>query len=310
MTCVTRTCRWTGVIDALQRPLRGLVRSLNVPLERSKLMTLPQNASFNTPFRLIAANALNCPREMMQRERVGLLVAWIEDAHIRALEVDDRAALKQGDDNALHVYLQEILGCPWSVENEGDKVIDFVFRKALDLAYSDRREPVVRDQGNHETSVTQRDERDAHSLSWEPVLPWVEDLRSVLQLPTGDMDSILRAAYYWVVQCRRRYGTISVPSDESDTRIVPIRANSCSSTTPNHADDDDDGLFRDRGDSNQGVSGGGDTDVKRMIRHAFRRLYVAELCHVQHALTRILAEAQSETADPRAEARLGRVGRG
>ncbi|KAK4532394.1 hypothetical protein CCYA_CCYA12G3251 [Cyanidiococcus yangmingshanensis] len=264
----------------------------------------------SNPWERFAWSALDAPRVLVEQAPLEIQVAWLEDTQLRLWEPDAREALKQGDQTAVRAYLRDAVQCPYSFDAEPDLVRQFLLSKAVECAFVDE----LADEGANASAVagapivaellalsdeiaSSAKAGTRQDVSWTTHEAF-ETLRQELGLPGGSPQEVLRTAAHWAETCwPSREQWLVQYTDDAETVAttgaaspsVPMSSTLVTSTVE-----------------------GSDVSVLPLlerVRTFARQLHTKELVHVQRLMNTSIERAQGFTANPRTEARLGRVGR-
>ncbi|KAF6002039.1 hypothetical protein F1559_003728 [Cyanidiococcus yangmingshanensis] len=264
----------------------------------------------SNPWERFAWSALDAPRVLVEQAPLEIQVAWLEDTQLRRWEPDAREALKQGDQAAVRAYLRDAVQCPYSFDAEPDLVRQFLLSKAVECAFVDE----LADEGANASAVagapivaellalsdeiaSSAKAGTRQDVSWTTHEAF-ETLRQELGLPGGSPQEVLRTAAHWAETCwPSREQWLVQYTDDAETVAttgaaspsVPMSSTPMTSTVE-----------------------GSDVSVLPLlerVRTFARQLHTKELVHVQRLMNTSIERAQGFTANPRTEARLGRVGR-
>jgi hypothetical protein len=258
----------------------------------------------------VAWSALDAPKAVVEQAPLAIQVAWLEDAYLRCWEPAARAPLKHGDESAVRAYLRDAVQCPYDFVTEPEKVRQFMLSKAVDCAFADE----TAEEGNKASAATVKAPLLAEllTLSDELILGsndvaqvatnWteyaaLEELQQVLGLPRGSPRELLRAASHWAEtswppreQWLRHYADDSTTGKAATDEI---RSYVSLPSSPMQVEE-----------NKMSAS-----PLLHQVRAIARQLHVQELLVLQRQMNASIERAQEFTANPRTEARLGKVGR-
>ena len=217
------------------------------------------------------------------------LAAWLEDRFIRQLPMDARTELRAGEPEALQFYLAEMDAPEWVLSGSPSTMCSWLINIALQYEYGDN-------QQKYEALATV-------ATAQQPIAPDNPDLlrlcAALRVTPASDAAATLQAVVKAARQ-RPRPPPMAAPAPKratsaltADRAPVPV-----SEFIPEFTAEafplGFEGSGRPAGD-----------DVARVMR----MLHVQELRRLQDSVNATIVSLQEFTANPKTDARLGRVGR-
>jgi len=214
------------------------------------------------------------------------LAAWLEDRFIRQLPMDARTELRAGSPEALQFYLAELDAPEWVLSGSPATMCSWLINIALQYEYGDNQQ-----------------QYEALATAQQPIAPDNPDLLrlcAVLRVtPASDAAATLQAVVKAARQ-RPRPPPMAAPAPKratsastADRAPVPV-----SEFTPEFTAE----AFP------LGFEGSGRPAVDDVAR-VMRMLHVQELRRLQDSVNATIVSLQEFTANPKTDARLGRVGR-
>ena len=237
-------------------------------------------------------HALNYPSASTfypSEARTTALAAWLEDRFIRQLPMDARTELRAGSPEALQFYLAELDAPEWVLSGSPSTMCSWLINIALQYEYGDN-------QQQYEALATV-------ATAQQPIAPDNPDLlrlcAALRVTPASDAAATLQAVVKAARQ-RPRPPPMAAPAPKratsastADRAPVPV-----SEFTPEFTAE----AFP------LGFEGSGRPAVDDVAR-VMRMLHVQELRRLQDSVNATIVSLQEFTANPKTDARLGRVGR-
>ena len=224
------------------------------------------------------------------------LVVWLEDNKLRFLPTESRGSLKASDfkefKRALNSYLNS-LGCPYGMKDI-ELVLTWLLGKAIRSEYAEVLQdfPQLRTSNEFQgarAAARQAEKERETSIAYRLPLPsadlpdfrrMVVQLCDSLHIPTHD-DPLLRlqAAAHLICE-REKMGQVASDRSRKSIGLTPL---------------------------DLGFDLGGEALDQAAM--GLRLLHQSELRRLQTRINEIIVIAQSVTADPKTDERLGRVGK-
>ncbi|KAL6058706.1 RNA transcription, translation and transport factor protein [Balamuthia mandrillaris] len=240
--------------------------------------------------------ALAYPRadsfDVADSKEVQALVVWLEDLKIRHYRIEDRASLRNLDQDwfaHFHKYLQD-MGCPRPVE-QGPKLalaLDWLLCKALSLVYEDNAQQYNETaraatlRSNIAEGLLQMDQNtDYNSAEFKQA---VADIAHVLNLPPHENTEEVLRVVARIIKTKFNPVALEESSKRQQSQAVAPKL-------------EDFPLGFTTGD-----------EVVDKAAKILRLLYISDLRELQTKINELLAAVQNYTADPKADSSLGRVG--
>jgi RLL motif-containing protein 1 len=245
---------------------------------------------------------------------VAHLAPWLEDRFIRQLSTDDRLPLREGQPGALHAYLQE-LGAPDLLTGDDRRACAWLVSLALHYEYGDKRD-------EHEAKVSAAPTEASAECLLAADDPELVGLAAALGVaPCATASDTLAAVVKAARQRPRPAPPAAAPPPKRPAPAVPSGASevtaSCGAPPAAAAAS----ATSDRAPRRARVPLAGlgsvafplgfetGSDSVDSAARVLRMLHVSSLRSLQDEINRITATMQEYTANPRADSRLGRVGR-
>jgi hypothetical protein len=261
--------------------------------------------------------ALDAPDTIVERAPLVIQVAWLEDTQLRLWEPAAREPLKRGDDAALRTYLRDAAECPWDPATDPSLVREFLLSRAVDCAFRDElaehagcvvdeeldTDFIAETMALSEELVRADDKK--LPLETQDLDPASFDLlRAELALPAASAREVLRAGAHWAITRWPPREQWLPPCSRADAPATTALA--ATGGIPSEAQATPEPMCTETtvSDATCALPSG----VYAQLQRIGRQLHNEELLYTQHLLNAALERAQTMTANPRTEARLGRVG--
>ena len=212
-------------------------------------------------------------------------IAFLENRKIRHYPIEKREVTKTNLKSWMTVFKKYLsdLGCPYSFDVDPQATTFWVASHAMSLEYEDKKDV-------YNQSFAAPLPGKSNSTASDPILEKLEKLATSVGIPEHDMETnpeLVERAQLVERVVKRKFSARAVRA----------------SKTKKMSGDEEVSL--------QNFPLGFSTGKTSLDRAAvvFKMLYLAELCERERELNRVLTTAQQFTGDPKADTKLGKVGR-
>ena len=227
------------------------------------------------------------------------LVVWLEETKIRVYEIEQRKGLRNVNSEAWNAALSEYLTeleCPWSVEANDQQrmniIMEWLIGQAISSVYSDNAETLnnIKGKGDEKTKTVKRATKSVEVRKPPELDCSSPEFRAKLvsfaqKLGIEKADTMESAVLLNIIRHRVRS---SQQSAESKQMTLPEARKQLREISLGFSTGD---------------------DVVDDAAKVLRLLYINDLRDLQTAINEITISVQELTADPKTNAKLGKVGR-
>eukprot|EP00040_Diaphanoeca_grandis_P007318 m.40491 g.40491 ORF g.40491 m.40491 type:complete len:240 (-) comp18508_c0_seq2:271-990(-) len=209
------------------------------------------------------------------------LIVWLEDTKICFYAIDERQPLRQIHDptwnSALAQYLVDV-GCPYkhgSVPGQQLIVLDWMLGHAIALEYNDNVDMFSNVKPRNAAALPTDTRVSSESM---------QQLTTLLKLPTHQDENILLQVIASILNAKFTPSSVSanIIAKDEPKLTLPLDSMALGFST-------------------------GDTALDRAAK-VLRLLHIADLRDLQTRVNELIVKVQALTADPKTNARLGKVG--